>query len=76
MQVVHAYNFVDFEDADQPIKRGVSTEDPILIINEKIEISVDIELHFASFHDTLINPIQIGDDAEDYFTSIESIVYE
>ena len=73
MFVVHSFNFMDFEDADEPIKRGVSTNGPHMLMNEKLEIDVDIQLHFASFHDTLINPIQIGDDAEDYFTSVESI---
>ena len=55
--LVYSFNFVDFEDVDVPTRFGASSTLPTAILQGTVEIEVDIELHFASFHDTLINPI-------------------
>ena len=74
MKPVYSFNFVDFDDIDEPTKLSVASGVRTKILKgNKVELTVNIELHFAYFNDNLIKPIDFEDQAEDNFASIRNI---
>ena len=68
--VIQSFNFIDFQDIEQPFKRDLIVGMPS-DLSRKFKLDVDLDLTLASFQDNLINPFE-EDDGKFEFLSAKS----
>ena len=66
VEVIYAYSFVDFQDADQPFKQWISSIPKFLNYGDAAILESKFKMHEMDIIDNVINPFS-GSDSISYF---------